>query len=386
MLLGRKPKIVVLYDKSGCCYWRSYQPMSAMQRLGLADVKFIQLKVATKQEIAEACRDADVLQAMGILGPEGLMAVRQYKELGVKIVIDYDDLYFNCSPFNPAYRQFGLEDVQIHDPVRDTDIWLWKDGQDGFSIKNNKLKFIGYQHILQEADLITTTTLYTKNALLEISQGKANINVLPNAIDLNLWKPLDCREKFSDKFRFGWSVSASHGEDWTHIRAALLKFLKTHSDAKFIVIGDTYMDVREGLAEVKDQIEWYPFSDLWEMHYPLRMVMLGLDCAIAPLANNEFNRCKSPLKWCEYTAFGWPVIAQNMTPYAEHIENGKTGLLASDTDSWVNALENLYVNPKLRQTLKFNALMEIKDTFDLNIVAKEYYQSYMNLLEVNANS
>jgi glycosyltransferase involved in cell wall biosynthesis len=318
---------------------------------------------------------------MGLMGTEGLMAIRQYQQLGVKLVIDYDDLYFNCSPFNPAYRNFGLEDIEIIDPLTKEHKWLWKDGENGFSIKDNRVKFLGYQKILQEADLVTTTTVYLKEAVLEIAGGQANVSVLPNAVKLDEWKPLEgIREQYPDKFRFGWAVSGSHGEDWTFIREALLGFLKAHKDAKFVVIGDTYMDVRTGLSEVAEQIEWYPFSDLWEGHYALRMPLLGLDVAIAPLADNEFNRCKSPLKWEEYTAFGWPVIAQNMTPYKEHIENGKTGLLASDTASWINALEQLYSKPDLRKQLRFNALMEVRETFELNKVAREYSEIYKNLL------
>ncbi len=69
-----------------------------------------------------------------------------------------------------------------------------------------------------------------------------------------------------------------------------------------------------------------------------------------------------------------------MTPYKEHIINGDTGLLASDEDSWVNTLESLYNNPQLRSTLKFNALLSVKSMFDVNEIAKEYYQMYVNLL------
>ncbi len=375
-----KPKILVLYSKSGCCYWRSWKPLKELQKQGLAEVEFLELRFATKKQIAEEAYKADVIQALGLLGTSELTAIRQYKQLGVKIHVDYDDLYFNVSPWNPAYRNFGMEDVEVTDPTTGDVKALWKDGQNGFDIKRNKVNFHAYQAILKEANVITTTTLYLQSALQEIAEGQANVVVLPNAIDFKEWKPLDVRDSFKDTFRFGWAVSGSHGEDWLFIRGALIKFLKNHPDARFVCIGDTYFDIKQGMAEVQNQIEWYPFSDLWEGHYAYRMPMLGLDCAIAPLADNEFNRCKSPLKFEEYTAFGWPTIAQNMTPYKEHIISGETGLLASDEASWLSALESLYQNKKLRDTLRFNALLSVKSMFDITEIAKEYYTLYSNLL------
>jgi glycosyltransferase involved in cell wall biosynthesis len=379
-MLGQKPKILYLYDKNGICWWRLHQPAMALQRNGYADVRMIELKFATKQELSEAAHWCDIIHTVGLVGTDGLAFIRNYQKLGCKVVFDYDDLHFNVSPFNPAYRQFGLEDVEVRNPKTGDTQFLWKDGENGFDIKRNKIRFHAYKACLQEADAITTTTLYLKNAMDEVSEGKSNLRVLPNCIDFTQWKPLDIRDKFPQKFRFGWAVSGSHGEDWIFARGFLHKFLKDHPDATFVCVGDTYMDIREGLKDVKDQIEWYPMSDLWEGHYSLRIAMLALDCAIMPLADIEFNRCKSPLKYEEMTAFGYPVIAQNMEPYSSHIENNKTGLLASTTDEWVTALERMYSDASLRSRLRFNATMNIKEVFDLEKVCIEWYYTYKDLL------
>lgn len=374
-----KIKILILYDRNGCCFWRSWQPFQMIHKNGLAECRFVELRITTKQVLAAELAWCDVVHMLGIMDTNGLALMRQYKSLGLKVVIDYDDLHFNVSPFNLAYRNFGVEDVQVRDPKTGDVQYLWKDGKNGFDIKKNKIKFHAYREILKEADLVTTTTLYLKNAMLEV-QPEATIKALPNAVDLTQWKPLDIRDKFKDKFRFGWAVSGSHGEDWLFVRPALLAFLKAHKDAKFVVIGDTYMDIKEGMAEVKDQIEWYSFSDLWEGHYQFRMPLLGLDVAIAPLANIEFNKCKSPLKFAECTAFGWPVIAQKMLPYSECMVHGHNGLLAETIPDWVNCLESLYTNVDLRHKLHFNALYTVKALFDLKEVHKEYAEIYTNLV------
>lgn len=375
-----KPKILVLYDKNGCCFWRSWLPGQFMQKMGLAEVKFLELRVSTKDELAKAAQWADIIQVLGLMDTNGLAMIRSYRKLGCRLAVDYDDLHFNASPFNPNYKHFGLEPVRVRNPKTGDEDDLWIDGQNGFDIKRNTIKFHAYKQILQESDLITTTTLYLKDALEEISDGKANIRVLPNALDLSQWKPLNVREKFKDKFRFGWAVSASHGEDWLYIKDALVRFLKTHPDAKFVCIGDTYMDIKIGMKEVADQLEWYPFSDLWEGHYQLRMALLGLDAAIMPLADLEFNKCKSPLKFAEMTAFGYPCVAQNMEPYSSHIRHNETGLLAGSLDEWVNCLDRLYNDVNLRSRLRFNALLDVKEMFDLEKVCREWAAVYSDLI------
>lgn len=371
-------KLLVILGRGGCDFWRTFLPMEEMRKQGLTEVRYLEPRFMTAKDIADGMKWCDVMHIRGLIGAEGLSTLRRYQSLGVKVSTDYDDLHFNVSPFNPAYKHFGMEDVQVKDPATGDIQNLWTDGKDGFSIKNNMVKFHSYKCVLQEADLVTTTTLYLKTAMEEIGGRTDNIRVLPNAVDFDEWKPLDVRDKYKDAFRFGWAVSASHGEDWLSIKPALVKFLESHKDAKFVCMGDTHMDIKASLPE--GQVEWYPFSNLWEGHYALRMPMLGLDCAIAPLANLEFNKCKSPLKYAEYTAFGWPTIAQNMEPYYSHIINGETGLLASDTEAWVRCLDTLYRDKAFRSKLHYNALFTCKQLFDIKKVAREWYTVFKNLV------
>lgn len=384
-MILNKPKLLYLANKSGCAYWRLYLPSQYMQKNGLAEVRFIDLRETTYRDLGADLKWCDMVVTTGLMGTTELAMLRQYQNMGLKVAIDYDDLYFNVSPFNTAYRNIGTEEVQVKDPTTGDIQYLWKDGKNGFDLKANQVKFHAYKAILAEADLITTTTLYLKNAMVDVGGREDNISVIPNAIDFTQWKPMDVREKLPGKFRFGWAVSASHGEDWLFIRPVIVDFLRKHPDAIFVIIGDTHIDIKKAYPDLAPQIEWYPFSDLWEGHYPMRMAMLGLDVGICPLADLEFNRCKSPLKWEEYTAFGWPTVAQNMEPYSSHIVTGETGLLASTHEEWMNALEAFYSNPSLRSKLAFNAKFAVRELFDLEKVAREWADVYSNLITGSKN-
>lgn len=372
-------KILVIHGKSGCDFWRTWLPCEEIRKQGLAEIRYLENRFMTAKEIGEGLHWCDLAHIRGLFGVEGLTTLRQYQKLGVPVTIDLDDLHFNVSPFNPGYANFGTEEVEVKNPKTGDIQYLWKDGIDGFDLKANRIKFHAYANVLKEANLITTTTVYLKDAMLSISPD-ANIAVLPNAIDFTRWKPLDIRSKFKDKFRFGWAVSGSHGEDWLSFKPALEQFLRKHPDAKFVCLGDTYMDIKAGMKDLSSQIEWYSFSDLWEGHYEFRMPMLGLDVAIAPLADTEFNRCKSPLKFAEYTAFGWPTITQKMEPYLSHVIQGETGLLAESTEEWVSCLDSLYENKDLRSKLHFNALFACRQMFDVKKVAQEWASAFKNLV------
>lgn len=373
-----KPKLFVVYSKSGCCYWRTWLPCEAMRKQGLTENRYLDSRLMTPEVLKDNLKWCDIIHIQGLIGTDALDTMRRYQHLGIRVVTDYDDNLFNVSPFNPAYKEFGLEDVEVRDPSTGDQQFLWKDGENGFDIKRNQMKYHAFKTILQEADAVTTTTLYLKNSLISISGREDNIHVLPNSIDLTQWKPTDVRDNYPETFRFGWAVSNSHREDWFMIAPAIKEFLLTHPEAKFVVMGDVGLDLKSVLPP--NQVEWYPFSDLWEAHYPFRMSLLGLDCAIAPLADTEFNKCKSPLKFEEYTAFGWPTIAQKMEPYSSHIIHNETGLLAGSKEEWIAALHALYINKDLRAKLTFNAKFTINDMFNLTNVAHEWYKTYSNLL------
>src|ERR1051326_8118689 len=129
-----RPKLLVIHGKGGCDFWRTWQPCETMRKKGLAEIKCLLVNNTTAPEIAKGMKWCDLAVIRGLIGTNELSMLRQYQALGVKVTSDYDDLHFNVSPFNPAYKHFGTEEVKVTDPTTGDVQKLWADGKNGFNL------------------------------------------------------------------------------------------------------------------------------------------------------------------------------------------------------------------------------------------------------------
>jgi hypothetical protein len=80
------------------------------------------------------------------------------------------------------------------------------------------------------ADYLTCTTPYLKSKLTRYNK---NIEVLPNMIDLSLYKPTPNED---DTFRVGWVIGDSHYDDYAECKEQIMRHLRTHQNQP----GDLY--------------------------------------------------------------------------------------------------------------------------------------------------
>jgi glycosyltransferase involved in cell wall biosynthesis len=371
-------KLLYMLGAGGVEYWRGHVPAAALQKHGLAETRVLDRRHYNATEIGEALDWCEAVVIPSPASTTSLAGLMKYQTLGKKVFVDYDDFPFECSPYNPAYKTLGLEEVYVEDPATGEKTQLWKDGHEGFDIKQNYFRLRALKDILHIADLVTTTTPYLRDRWAQMVDFD-KIRVCPNGVDFERWKPLPgIRDKYEPGFRLGYICSASHAEDWIAVNTAIHYFLDKHPDATFVVMGDVGFDLQGRFKP--GQLEWHPWSDLREGHYQYKAASLGLDVAICPLAVNEFNRCKSPLKYVEMTAFGYPVIAQKMLPYTADIVHGENGLLAGSTEEWLGALEGLYLNKDLRAKLHFNATLTCRYLYDVKRTARDWARAYGEVL------
>lgn len=97
-------------------------------------------------------------------------------------------------------------------------------------------------------------------------------------------------------------------DDTSHVIDAILNTLK---DYQWVFMG-AYPRQLEYYVK-SGAIEFHPFVNL--MDYPRKLASLKVQAAIAPLADNNFNKAKSDIKWTEMCALGIPCICQDLCTY-----------------------------------------------------------------------
>lgn len=73
-----------------------------------------------------------------------------------------------------------------------------------------------------------------------------------------------------------------------------------------------------------------------------------------------FHRCKSAIKYLEYSSLGVPGIYSDLEPYRNVIRNGENSLLAKAPEDFFELLEELIQNKSLRLSVAQKAVQDIK--------------------------
>ncbi len=150
-----------------------------------------------------------------------------------------------------------------------------------------------------------------------------DIRVVPNYLDRRRWGHLRSDRRTGPKPRVGWAGAQQHHGDLK----LLLEVVKaTAADVDWVFFG---MCPDELLPLIKEFHGGVPYEQ-----YPDKLAALNLDIAVAPLALNRFNECKSNLRLLEYGALGWPVIASDIAPYRD----APVQLVANQTRAWIDAV------------------------------------------------
>lgn len=267
-----------------------------------------------------------------------------------KLVADIDDNFLEVDQGNPALKSQNKGKLDL----------------------TNKVAVLG--SVLSEVDAITVSTVPLKKRLeehfLEVHGIEKNIFVVPNANDISEW---NFTKETSEKTIIGYIGGLSHNDDLDMVLPALKIVLKKYPDVLFQMIGQ--MD----LAKAKKVFGKWPQgirnrillmnATRTQPEYPKYLSEQPWSIGIAPLIDSSFNRCKSHIKWLEYSSLKIPVVASRVHPYYKDvlgvptIEHGETGMLCDTVDDWVRNLSLLIEDKKLRERLGENAYKFVVDNW-----------------------
>lgn len=212
------------------------------------------------------------------------------------------------------------------------------------------------ESFIRRADAVLVTTEALRNRYADLNP---HIAVVPHALDERLL--VERTPPASDPSRplvIGYMGTRTHDDDLQMVLPALEAIQHRHR-VEFQIIGVIgHLKTRRALRKLRvRELSPKPHAS---PEYPSFLSWFSRcvrwDIAIAPLRDHAFNRCKSDIKFLDYSAIGAAGIYSRSMPYETTVRHMETGWLADyDTEAWVEALSRLIENPILRVRLARNA-------------------------------
>jgi SAM-dependent methyltransferase/glycosyltransferase involved in cell wall biosynthesis len=289
------PKLMAFpADLMGCGHYRVIEPFNAARKAGLIDGY---LGSDHYDPLDMTIFEAGTLLLQRQVSDAQLNFLHNYRRFfKLKLIYELDDLITNL-PVESYHRDSIPKDIA--------------------------------KRLRQGLDLCDRFIVSTEPLKEAYRQFIDDILVVPNRIDIDKWGALVPQRSTSRKPRVGWAGGISHGGDL----ALVIDLIKeTANDVDWVFFGMCREEFRPYLAELHPGVD----TPL----YPAKLASLNLDLAIAPIAENHFNDCKSNLKLLEYGILGYPVIASDFGPYRRSKDFPGITLVKNRHKDWSTALRD----------------------------------------------
>jgi glycosyltransferase involved in cell wall biosynthesis len=265
------------------------------------------------------------------------------RERGIPLIYDTDDLLIalpDDSPFAARFR-----------PMRSM-ITRW----------------------IRQADHLTVANTALAEVLAELNPS---ISILPSFIDVDLWGVSPVPLPDAGPVSIGFWGCMVHVPDLQRL-TAVFRHLKQRYGRR---IRFQFMGCHAPDMLALEDVSVGAFVNSYA-GYAAATRDCRLDIAIAPMDRNRFNRCKSPIKFFEYSIRGACGIYTDFDPYQSVVRQGENGfLVGSGADEWLGALERLIDNPDLRYRMAGQAQADVLTHHTLDHHAWRWREAYITAIE-----
>lgn len=242
----------------------------------------------------------------------------------------------------------------------------------------------------READGVIVTTSFLKDRLSRLND---NVFLVPNALDERLWgtqsPPEESAGLRNPRKVIGYMGTHTHDADLMMVLQPLRETLRKHSDrVELQLIGgfadravmEAFAGLPVKLLDVGNNVE-YPAFARWMAQN------VKWDLAIAPLEEDSFTRCKSDIKFLDYSILGISGIYSSGPVYGKTIKHLATGYLAANNPhSWAEALDLLLNDDLLRKSIARRAWEYTSSTRTLQQCALEWQRAIFSITDQEKTS
>jgi hypothetical protein len=262
-------------------------------------------------------------------------AIKMARNMGLKIVIDYDDDLFNIPQDNPVHISF--------EALKET-----------------------MKSICTIADLIWTSTEAIKDT---VSKWNSKVTVIPNAHNDYLL-PVSKKKEFNlDTKKVAYRGGVTHEvdvyskvEEWSSI-------INNNKDYDFYFLGARFMYLESLCGDNYNVMVGMHIIDYFKFFSELNPNIF-----IYTLKDTQFNKAKSNISWIEATYAGASVIAPSFLPEFERMPG-----VITYNKHMSNVFNNVKDVPKQLSITNNISWKYIKENLLLSQVNNKRYQSLLEL-------
>ncbi|HIE43856.1 MAG TPA: glycosyltransferase family 1 protein [Candidatus Omnitrophica bacterium] len=257
--------------------------------------------------------------------------------------------------------------------ILDMDDWEMKEKPRYYLrfLPSSKAEFF-LRQIARRCEFLVAASHFLKTFL---SSYNTNVYYIPTGVDTDLFKPRETRR--DKKITISWIGTIHRRDNVENILFLIDIFCRLkdrYSNICLEIAGDGLYGNR-----IKALIAGYGRKDIiWKGWINPELIpgyLSTIDIGTMPLIQKiKFNQAKSPLKLFEYMAMGKPTISSNIGEARYIIKNGKSGFLAEDREQFIRSLEELILNPQLRESIGREAKRVIEKDYSLSVVVEKLYK------------
>jgi glycosyltransferase involved in cell wall biosynthesis len=338
-----KAKVIVFsFDAAGtaCAAIRILHPLSFLKdQLEVFWCVGIKNKVAKVNDELIETADLIIIQR-GFPCKLTLPIINKCLDSGKPVIYDIDDNLLEIPSVNPIGR-----------------------------IDQNKAYLI---KMIEKCHSVTVSTDELKKKILGINP---HVHVLPNLLNDNIWKFNQKRYEKKGQLTIGYAGTITHENDLGQIELAIEKIGNEYgTQVNFLFFGCV-----TDFLKKECNVHCIQFESNYTK-YAQKLQQLDLDIMVVPLEDNEFNRCKSNIKWLEVSSCGIPGIYSDLPPYNSCVKHLRNGMLAGNNYlEWFDAMVYLIENPEMRKMIGQTAQMDVMHGYRMSDHADIFLNTYQKI-------
>ena len=343
-----KKDTIIAYpaDKSGCGNIRIINPMNYLNSTGIHNAIISNLQIHQNDHLLKFIKSVWFQRPYGIsVAKDFAINSKVYKKMGIKMIIDHDDMLFGKNELQGGSKNTGVPSYNS----------AWE------SITETAEK--SHADVLNLVDRVTVSTDFLGKKIKELGV-ETEIVTLQNVIPMYLWgkdKRPDITKKII-KPRVLYTGAPLHYNNKNKLKGDF-------DNAWFDWLIKNIQDDKIDFFVFGAELPWFVVPFAHKVHllkftkyldYPNIVRSVKANLGIAPLIENDFNKCKSDIKFLEYAASGTPFIGSSFVDGNSPYEN------------YNNVNQN--VTPEQLQE-KFESMMEVEN---YNKIKNDQYAYLVN--------